>query len=68
LGDNSWSRRNGSIELPDKPDTLVMAILLHLDGSLGLESFSDFETACLIGAFDARTDFIIRFPDVPSGA
>jgi hypothetical protein len=68
LGDNSWSRRNGSIELPDKPDTLVMAILLHLDGSLGLESFSDFETACLIGAFDARTDFISHYMGPISGA
>jgi hypothetical protein len=59
LGDSSWSRRNGSIELPDKPDTLVMAILLHLDGSLVLASFSDFETACLI-----RGDDLPGFPRV----
>ena len=68
LGDSSWSRRNGGIELPDKPDILVIAILLHLDGSLVLESFSDVEAAYLIGEFDARTDFMFRFPDVPSGA
>jgi hypothetical protein len=59
LGDSSWSRRNGSLGLPDKPDTLVMAILLHIDGSLVLASFSDVETACL-----HRCDDLPGFPRV----
>jgi hypothetical protein len=36
-----------------------MAILLHLDGSLVLASFSDFETACL-----NRCDDLPGFPRV----
>jgi hypothetical protein len=68
LGDSSWSRYNCSIARPDKPDKVVTAMLLHLDGPLVLEPFSDFEEACIIGGFDARTDFIFRLPDAPSAA
>jgi hypothetical protein len=47
LSENSWSRHNCNIELRGKLDKLITAILLHLDGSLVLKSFSDCEEVCL---------------------
>ena len=66
LSDSSWSRHNCNIELRGKPDKFVTAMLLHLDSSLVLKSFSDWEEVCLSGASDADAHVIFRLPDVPS--
>jgi hypothetical protein len=59
LGDNSWSRRNGSIGLPDKPDTLVMALPYGILRRMSTDDHGTGPSGCgavIVGGLIGQTD------------